>query len=91
MSQYYSRYEWNGWLYGNGWKYFDCPESLEEYFGFTPNVDDNTGEILETIREYYDRGGEFTNVPDKYPCVIYFPIDDIDIRKKLEWIYIGKE
>lgn len=72
-------------------KYFDCHESLEEYFGFTTNVDDDTGEILETIREYYDRGGEFTNVPDKYPCVIYFPIDDIDIRKKLEWIYIGKE
>lgn len=71
-------------------KYFDCPESLEEYFGFTPNVNDDTGEVLETIREYYERGGKFTNIPDKYPCVIYFPIDDIDIHKKLEWIYIGE-
>lgn len=71
-------------------KYFNCHESLEEYFGFTPNANDDTGKVLETIREYHERGGEFTNVPDKYPCVIYFPIDDIDIRKKLEWIYIGK-
>lgn len=72
-------------------KYFDCHESLEEYFGFTPNANDDTGKVLETIREYHERGGEFTNIPDKYPCVIYFPIDDIDIRKKLEWIYIGEE
>ena len=71
-------------------KYFDCSESLEEYFGFAPNVDDDTGKFLETIREYYERGGEFTNIPDKYPCVIYFPIYNIDIRKKLEWIYIGE-
>ena len=33
----------------------------------------------------------FMKIPDKYPCVIYFPIDDIDIRKKLEWIYIVEE
>lgn len=72
-------------------RYFDCPEYCEEYFGFSPNVDNNTGEILETIREYYERGGEFSNIPDKYPCVIYFPIDDIDIYKKLKWIYIGEE
>ena len=71
-------------------KYFDCSESLEEYFGFAPNVDYDTGKTLETIREYYERGGEFTNIPDKYPCVIYFPIYNIDIRKKLEWIYIGE-
>ena len=48
-------------------KYFDCPEYCEEYFGFSPNVDNNTGEILETIKEYYERGGEFHNIPDKYP------------------------
>lgn len=72
-------------------RYFDCPEYCEEYFGFSPNVDNNTGEVLETIREYYERGGEFSNIPDKYPCVIYFPIDDIDIYKKLKWIYIGEE
>ena len=69
---------------------FKCPEDCEKYFGFSPNVDDDTGKVLETIREYYKRGGKFTNIPDKYPCVIYFPIDDIDIRKKLEWIYIGE-
>lgn len=71
-------------------QYFGSPEYCEKYFGFNPNVDDDTGEVLETIREYYERGGEFNNIPDKYPCVIYFPIDNIDIHKKLEWIYIGE-
>lgn len=69
---------------------FKCPEDCEKYFGFSPNVDDDTGKVLETIREYYKRGGKFTNIPNKYPCVIYFPIDDIDIHKKLEWAYIGE-
>ena len=70
---------------------FKCPEDCEKYFGFSPNVDDDTGKVLETIREYYKRGGKFTNIPNKYPCVIYFPIDNIiNIRKKLEWIYIGE-
>lgn len=69
---------------------FKCPEDCEKYFGFSPNVDDDTGKVLETIREYYKRGGKFTNIPNKYPCVIYFPIGNIDIHKKLEWIYIGE-
>ena len=72
-------------------QYFGCPEYCEKYFGFNPNVDDNTGKILETIREYYERGGEFANIPDKYPCVIYFPIDNINMYEKLKWIYIGEE
>ncbi len=72
-------------------QYFGNPEYCEKYFGFSPNVDDDTGEVLETIREYYDRGGEFANIPDKYPCVIYFPIDNINIHEKLKWVYIGEE
>lgn len=70
---------------------FKCPEDCEKYFGFTLNVNDSTGKALETVKEYYERGGEFNNIPDKYPCVIYFPIGNIDIHKKLEWIYIGEE
>ncbi|WP_368221621.1 hypothetical protein [Blautia wexlerae] len=70
---------------------FGCPEYCEKYFGFSPNVDDDTGKVLETVKEYYERGGEFANIPDKYPCVIYFPIDNINIHEKLEWIYIGEE
>ena len=70
-------------------QYLGCFEDCEKYFGYSPNVDDVTGEVLETVIEYYERGGEFNNIPDKYPCVIYFPIDDINILKKLEWIYIG--
>lgn len=71
-------------------QYLGSFEDCEKYFGFSPNVDDDTGEVLETVIEYYERGGEFNNIPDKYPCVIYFPIDDINILKKLEWIYIGE-
>lgn len=71
-------------------QYFGNPEYCEKYFGFNPNVDNDTGEVLETIREYYDRGGEFTNIPDKYPCVIYFPMENVNIHEKLKWIYIGE-
>lgn len=75
--------------------FFDCPEEYEAYFGFERKWDDGTGEILETTREYYDRGGRFVNIPDKFPCVIYFGVVDFDggrIRdEKLDWIYIGEE
>lgn len=74
--------------------FFDCPESYEAYFGFERKWNEETGEILETIREYYDRGGEFKNIPDKFPCVIYFGVVDFDGERlndeKLDWIYIGE-
>lgn len=57
--------------------FFGCPEDYEDYFGMDRNWDENTYEALETIREYYNRGGEFTNIPDKYPSVIYFPYGDV--------------
>lgn len=72
-------------------QYFGSPDYCEKYFGFTPKVNEDTGEILETIREYYERGGEFINIPDKYPCVIYFQFDNVDSYDKLKWIYIGEE
>lgn len=72
--------------------FFDCPEEYESYFGFKRKWNEETGEILETTREYYDRGGRFVNIPCKYPCVIYFGIMDFDGRRmrdeKLDWIYI---
>lgn len=72
--------------------FFDCQEEYETYFGFERKWDEETGEILETTREYYDRGGSFVNIPDKFPCVIYFGVVDFDgIRpnvEKLNWIYI---
>lgn len=74
--------------------FFDCPESYEAYFGFERNWNEETGEILETIREYCDRGGEFDCIPDKFPCVIYFGVVDFDGERlndeKLDWIYIGE-
>lgn len=75
--------------------FFGSPESYESYFGFERKWDEETGRILETTREYYDRGGRFTNIPDKFPCVIYFGVVDFDGGRmrddKLDWIYIGEE
>lgn len=67
--------------------FFGCPEDYESYFGFERNWDEETGEILETTREYYNRGGKFTNIPTEYPCVIRF---DWNCEDDLEWIYIGQ-
>lgn len=74
--------------------FFDCPEDYESYFGFERKWDEDTGDILEEVAEYYNRGGKFENIPDKYPCVIYFSVADFDgLRgrdEKLDWIYIGE-
>lgn len=74
--------------------FFGCPEDYEAYFGFERNWDEATGDILETIQEYYARGGKFKDIPDKYPCVIYFGVADFDgmrgRNEKLDWIYIGE-
>lgn len=75
---------------------FNCPEEYEEYFGFKRRWDEATGDISETTREYYNRGGKFTKIPDKYPCVIYFSVMDFNTRIKspsddhIQWIYIGE-
>ena len=72
---------------------FGCPEDYESYFGFERKWDEETGDILESVKEYYERGGEFKNIPDKYPCVIYFGVADFDGNRgcdeKMDWIYIG--
>ena len=73
--------------------FFGSPEDYENYFGFERKWNEDTGEILESTREYYDRGGKFENIPGKYPCVIYFGVVDFDGKRdrdeKLDWIYIG--
>lgn len=66
--------------------FFNCQEDYESYFGFARNWDEDTGDILETVRDYYNRGGKFENIPTEYPCVIRF---DLDCEDDLEWIYIG--
>ena len=53
--------------------FFGCPEDYERFYGLERRWDEETGKIQETTREYYNRGGCFKNIPDKYPCVIYFP------------------
>lgn len=74
--------------------FFGCPEDYEAYFGFERNWDEETGDILESVKEYYDRGGKFENIPDRYPCVIYFGVVDFDGNRlcdeKMDWIYIGE-
>ena len=67
--------------------FFDSPEDYEQYYGFERKWDEETGEILENVREYYNRGGAFTNIPTQYPCVIRF---DWNCEDSLEWIYIGQ-
>ena len=67
--------------------FFGSPEDYEQYYGFEKKWDEETGEILETVREYYNRGGTFTNIPTQYPCVIRF---DWNCEDDLEWIYIGQ-
>lgn len=75
--------------------FFGCPEDYEAYFGFERKWDEDTGDILESVKEYYARGGEFKDIPDKYPCVIYFGVVDFNGNRghdeKLDWIYIGEE
>lgn len=75
--------------------FFGCSEDCEAYFGFERNWDEETGDILESVKEYYDRGGKFENIPDRYPCVIYFGVADFDGNRgcdeKLDWIFIGEE
>ena len=67
--------------------FFGSPEAYEQYYGFERNWNEETGEILETVRAYYERSGAFTNIPTKYPCVIRF---DWNCEDDLEWIYIGE-
>lgn len=62
-------------------------ESYEAYFGFHLSWDEETGENIETVEDYYKRGGEFENIPTQYPSVICF---DTNAEEDLDWIYIGK-
>ena len=75
--------------------FFGCVEEYEGYYGFERKWDEETGEVLETVREYYNRGGKFENIPDKYPCVIYFSyVNLMNVHcdnDDLLWIYIGED
>lgn len=63
---------------------FDSIEEYESYYGFSRKFDEETGEVLESTRDYVNNGGKFNKIPNKYPVVIYF-----SCREKLKWIYIG--
>lgn len=73
---------------------FNRLEDYENYFGMERNLNDEETDFTETVREYYDRGGEL-KIPDKYPAVIFFDLamSGIDIYDHwgLEWVYIGDE
>lgn len=75
--------------------FFGCVEEYEAYYGFERKWDEETGEVLETVREYYNRSGKFENIPDKYPCVIYFSyVNLMNVHcdnDDLLWVYIGEE
>lgn len=79
--------------------HFSNQENWEEWFGFELKWDEDTGEILETIDEYINRGGTFRSVPESwaYPIVISY-INETD-RDRFgssticvwDWIPIWKE
>lgn len=76
-------------------KFFPCPEEYESYYGFERKWDEETGEILETVGEYYNRGGKFEYFPNKYPCVIYFGLVDDGYwyswsSAHPKWVYCGE-
>ena len=39
--------------------FFKCVEDYELYYGFERKWNEETGETLETVREYYNRRGKF--------------------------------
>ena len=76
--------------------FFPCIEYYESYYGFERKWDEEgNGEILETVGEYYNRGGKFTYIPNKYPSVVYFGLVDNDYlyswsSARLKWVYCGE-
>ena len=76
---------------------FFTAENYESYYGFERLWNEETGDILETVREYYNRGGKFRNIPTKYPAVIFFGLADIDEEytyhpdSTLKWIFVGNK
>lgn len=67
--------------------FFPCAEDYEMYFGFERKWNEETGDILETVREYYNRGGKFDCIPEKYPCVVYFGLADVAASSpNVEWL-----
>lgn len=73
---------------------FDCSEDYENYFGMEREITEDENTFAETVREYYECGGRFEKIPDKYPSVIFFELAlggiDIYDHYELEWIYIGE-
>ena len=59
--------------------------SHDEFGERTNNLVDRYG------NKSFDRGGDFANIPDKFPCIIYFGIIDDDCVRSdhLKWLYIG--
>ena len=57
--------------------------------------ENGTKKQAKFLREYYNRSGKFENIPDKYPCVIYFSyVNLMNVHcdnDDLLWIYIGEE
>lgn len=70
------------------YNFFPCVEMFEEYFGFVLLYDEETGEILESVRDYANRGGAFEKIPTQFPAVIRF---DISTECPLEWICLTED
>ena len=76
--------------------FFSDDSYWENYYGFELMWDEETGDVLENVYQYDERGGIFRNIPDKYPSVINLNFVDPCVYNEyaesimeLQWIYIG--
>lgn len=70
---------------------FSSTEEWEGFFGFELKFDEDTGEDLETVKEYADRKS-FYEEPTSYPAIAFCAIDStmsrfgVDKIRVFEWV-----
>lgn len=55
---------------------FDSEEDWENFFGFSLQFDIDTGEILESLQEFVNRGGHIVEEPDSYPAIAFCVVEN---------------
>lgn len=55
---------------------FGNVEEWEDFFGFGMKYDEETGEPLETFKDFIDRNGHIVEEPDSYPAIAFCIIEN---------------
>ncbi len=55
---------------------FGNVEEWEDFFGFGMKYDEDTGEPLETFKDFVDRNGHIVEEPDSYPAIAFCIIEN---------------